>query len=107
LVLIISDGGAFVGKRVLPYTRLRLTKYFSKVVKIHDEKNIISLCLEEIYYSDLVFSNNFLRKYTRLKCSKQPKIVNVSCLKTSNDIEMKYLKYCYVTLKVPFFSNKT
>ena len=27
--------------------------------------------------------------------------------KTSNPIELKKVKYCYVTSKVPFFSNKT
>ena len=30
---------------------------------------------------------------------------NWSCLKTSNDIEVKYVKYCYGTSKVPFCSN--
>ena len=40
-----------------------------------------------------------------------PKIVILSCWKIGNDIKLKYMlkyvKYCDVTSKVPFFSNIT
>ena len=29
------------------------------------------------------------------------------CYKTSNHIEIKKVKYCYVISELPFFSNKT
>ena len=47
-----------------------------------------------------------LRRY-KAKCSKQPKIVNLSFLKTSNDIKMKSVTQCCFTSKVPFLTNKT
>ena len=35
-----------------------------------------------------------------------PKIVIVSCSKASNHIEIKKVKYCYVTSKLPFLVIK-